>query len=86
MNTFKYPVMLVHGMGFRDRKFFCYWGRIPQTLETQGTQVYFGRQDSNGALEDNAKHLAGRIDEILAETGAEKVNIIAHSKGGLECR
>lgn len=86
MNTFKYPVMLVHGMGFRDRKFFCYWGRIPKTLETLGPRVYFGGQDSNGALEDNAKYLAGRIDKILAETGAEKVNIIAHSKGGLECR
>ena len=30
--------------------------------------------------------IAGRIDEILAESGSEKVNIIAHSKGGLDAR
>lgn len=85
-NKPKYPILLVHGMGFRDRKIFCYWGRIPKVLKSLGAQVYFGGQDSNGALEDNAKHVAKRIDEILAETGAEKVNIIAHSKGGLESR
>lgn len=77
---------MVHGMGFRDRKIFCYWGRIPEALRSLGAQVYFGGQDSNGALEDNAKHVAKRIDEILTETGAEKLNIIAHSKGGLESR
>ena len=85
-NTLKYPILLVHGMGFRDRKAFCYWGRIPKTLEALGAKVYFGGQDSNGALEDNAGHIAKRIDEILDETGARKVNIIAHSKGGLESR
>ena len=82
----KYPVLLVHGMGFRDRKSFCYWGRISKTLKSMGAHVYFGGQDSNGSLEDNAKHVAKRIDEILTETGAEKLNIIAHSKGGLESR
>ena len=85
-NTLKYPILLVHGMGFRDRKSFCYWGRIPKTLQSMGAQVYFGDQDSNGSLEDNAKQVAKRIDEILAQTGAEKLNIIAHSEGGLESR
>lgn len=85
-DTLKYPVLLVHGMGFRDRKWFCYWGRIPKVLTAMGAQVYFGGQDSNGALEDNAEHIARRIDEILTRTGAGKVNIIAHSKGGLESR
>lgn len=86
MNTLKYPILMVHGMGFRDRKLFCYWGRIPKVLRSLGAQVYFGGQDSNGSLEDNAQWVAKRIDDILAETGAEKVNIIAHSKGGLESR
>ena len=85
-NTLKHPILLVHGMGFRDRKIFCYWGRIPKTLKALGAQIYFGGQDSNGSLEDNAQCVAKRIDEILAETGSEKVNIIAHSKGGLESR
>lgn len=29
----KYPVLLVHGMGFKDYKLVNYWGRIPETLE-----------------------------------------------------
>ena len=34
----------------------------------------------------NADIIAKSLDEILAKTGAEKVNILAHSKGGLEAR
>lgn len=82
----KYPVLLVHGMGFRDRKWFCYWGRVPKLLQSMGIEVFFGGQDSNGSLEDNASCVAKRIDEVLAKTGGKKVNIIAHSKGGLESR
>ena len=82
----KYPVLLVHGMGFRDYKHIGYWGRIPNALREMGCQVFFGGQDSNADTQTNGKHLAKRIAEILAETGAEKVNIIAHSKGGLDSR
>lgn len=82
----KYPVLLVHGMGFRDRKVFCYWGRIPKLLEDMGCKVFFGHQDATADIAANGAHLAKRIDEILEETGAERVNIIAHSKGGLDSR
>lgn len=82
----KYPVLLVHGMGFRDSKLIGYWGRIPKAFLKAGCDVHLGYQDSNADIETNAAHLAQRIDQILEETGAEKVNIIAHSKGGLDCR
>jgi len=82
----KYPVLLVHGMGFRDNKLIGYWGRIPNALKEMGCRVYFGDQDSNADIETNGKHLAQRIDQILEETGAEKLHIIAHSKGGLDSR
>lgn len=82
----KYPIFMVHGMGFRDGKRLCYWGRIPKILKQNGARVFFGDQDSNGSVENNAAQLRRRLDEILSETGAEKVNIIAHSKGGLEAR
>ena len=81
-----YPVLLVHGMGFRDDKRVGYWGRIPKELKSLGCQVFYGNQDSNADIETNGKFLAQRIDEIIRETGAEKVNIIAHSKGGLDSR
>lgn len=82
----KYPILLVHGMGARDRKLLGYWGRIPKTIEKTGAKVFFGNQDSNGSLEENAKTVKKSLEAALAETGAEKVNIIAHSKGGLEAR
>ncbi len=86
LSELKYPILLVHGMGFRDYKHICYWGRIPETLEQMGCKVFFGNQDSNADIETNAHHLAKRIDEIVEKTGAQKVNIIAHSKGGLDSR
>ncbi len=82
----KNPVLLVHGMGFRDNNLIGYWGRIPKALEEMGCNVYFGHQDSNADIETNGKHLSERINRIIEETGAEKINIIAHSKGGLDSR
>lgn len=82
----RYPVLMVHGMGFRDDLPVGYWGRIPGTLEAMGCRLFYGNQDSNADIDTNGAHLAARIDVILAETGAEKVNILAHSKGGLDAR
>lgn len=82
----KYPILMVHGAGFRDLKWPLYWGRIPKALTDRGAVLYYGQQDCWASIEDNAKHLKARIGMILEETGAEKVNIIAHSKGGLEAR
>ncbi len=85
-SSLRYPILLVHGFGFRDGKRFGYWGRIPKTLEDMGCQVFYGEQDGAADTKTNGMHLARRIDQILAQTGAEKVNIIAHSKGGLDSR
>lgn len=82
----KYPILLVHGVFFRDTKFFNYWGRVPKELEKNGATIYYGNHQSALSVEDSAKELAERIEQIVKETGCEKVNIIAHSKGGLDCR
>ena len=82
----KYPIVLIHGAGFRDLKWPVYWGRIPAALEAEGASVYYGLQDCWGSVETNAAAIAGRIDRILEQTDCEKVNIIAHSKGGLDAR
>ena len=81
-----YPILLLHGMGFRDFRHINYWGRIPSALEANGGKIFYGLQDANGSVENNALQIEKRLQEILKETGAEKVNIIAHSKGGLEAR
>lgn len=82
----RYPILMVHGLGFRDWKYINYWGRIPKALKGQGASVFFGNQDSWGSIEENAITLRRTVLRILNETGAEKVNIIAHSKGGLDAR
>ena len=82
----RYPIVLIHGAGFRDLKWPVYWGRIPKALQQRGASVFYGLQDCWGSVETNAEAIAQRIDAILAETGCEKVNIIAHSKGGLDAR
>ncbi len=82
----KYPVVLIHGAGFRDRKYLNYWGRIPKALMNNGCSIFYGHQDSWATIENNAIIIKNRIEKIIEETGTEKVNLIAHSKGGLESR
>ncbi len=82
----RYPVLLVHGVFFRDRKLLNYWGRIPAELEANGCTVCYGNQQSAQSVARSAQELSERIKEICEQTGCGKVNIIAHSKGGLDSR
>lgn len=82
----KYPILMVHGVFFRDFRYFNYWGRIPAALENNGATVFYGNHQSAAAVEVSGQELSERILQITNETGCEKVNIIAHSKGGLDCR
>ena len=82
----RYPVLLVHGVFFRDRKFPNYWGRIPEELIRNGAEIYYGEHESAASVADAGRELAARIREIAVSTGCGKVNVIAHSKGGLDCR
>lgn len=82
----RYPVVMVHGIFFRDWQYLNYWGRIPRELKKNGATVYYGRQQSSLCIADSAAELQAEIQRVLHETGAEKVNIIAHSKGGLDAR
>ena len=82
----RYPFVMVHGIGFRDLRFFNYWGRIPLILKKHGATIFYGHNKAWGSLEENARLIAESIDKALAQTNCEKVNLIAHSKGGLDCR
>jgi triacylglycerol lipase len=83
----KYPVILVHGIAAHDRRAIInFWGRIPEKLREKGIKVFLGNTDSWGDYDSNAKILKNTIEKTLLETKTEKVNIIAHSKGGLDSR
>ncbi len=82
----KYPIVLVHGVFFRDNQLFDYWGRIPRTLKSHGAVIHYGCHQSALSVKESARELSYRIKLIVERSGCEKVNIIAHSKGGLDCR
>jgi triacylglycerol lipase len=83
----KYPLILVHGAGLRDKTFgINYWGRIPRYLAERGVKVYYGGTGAWNVIEKNGETLKQTVRSVLAKTGAEKVVIIAHSRGGLEAR
>ena len=85
MNT-RYPIVLVHGLAMKDTFFMKSFGRIDRILRIQGYTVYKSGVDAVGSVESNAGQLKAEVEEILRETGADKVNIIAHSKGGLDAK
>lgn len=85
MNT-RYPIVLVHGLGMKDTFYMRSWGRIDRVLRARGCTVYKSNVDAFGTVENNAAQLKAEIAAILAQTGAEKVNLIAHSKGGLDAK
>lgn len=82
----KYPVVLVHGMVIKDFKFYRAFRRIRNVLMHKNVCFYVTNQDGVGTVENNAFQLKEEILNILKKEGAEKVNIIAHSKGGLDSR
>ncbi|OUQ21350.1 triacylglycerol lipase [Lachnoclostridium sp. An14] len=82
----KYPILMVHGVFFRDFQYFNYWGRIPKELEENGATIYYGNHQSAASVETSGEELASRIWEIVEETGCGRVNVITHSKGGLDTR
>ena len=84
--TSRYPIILVHGVLLKDFKFFKAFGRIEKILKNAGFKVYTAKTDGFGTVETNAGQLRAFVNDIRQREGAEKVNLIAHSKGGLDAR
>nr|MCR5617718.1 triacylglycerol lipase [Clostridiales bacterium] len=82
----KYPLLMVHGIFFRDFKRFNYWGRVPAELIKNGATIYYGNHESAETVEKSAMKLVDRIREIVEKENCGKLNIIAHSKGGLDMK
>ena len=82
----KYPIILAHGIVLKDFKFFKAFGRIEKRLKAEGYVVYTADTDGFGAIETNAEQLKSYICSVMEKHNADKVNVIAHSKGGLDAR
>lgn len=86
MEKTKYPVVLVHGMMVKDFPFWPAFRGITDFLRGQDVTVYTSDQDGLGTVANNALQLKAEILKVLEKENCDKVNIIAHSKGGLDAR
>ncbi len=88
LETTRYPVLLVHGYAGIDTYFgvLDYFYDIHDPLEALGYDIRTPVTDPIATSERRADQLAEQVDEILVESQARRVNIIAHSQGGVDAR
>ena len=83
----KYPIVLVPGvMGFDSLLGIDYWYRIPAELREDGAKVYVVQLSAFNSTEARGEQLLAQVRQIIAATGAGKVNLIGHSHGGPTAR
>lgn len=80
------PVLLVHGWN-EDASI---WGKWEELLKKDGIPYYpvtFHESDDKcGAALGHATELGEQVQAVKKQTGSSHVNIVAHSKGGLDAR
>lgn len=83
----KYPIVLAHGfLGFDSILIVDYWPGVVETLEDDGATVFVTVVSTVNSSQARGEQLLAQIEEILAITGADKVNIMGHSQGSLDAR
>ena len=82
----KYPIILAHGIAAKQMRVLNAFGKISHELENEGYKVYIADTDGFGSVENNAKQLKKFSLRVMEECGCDKVNIIGHSKGGLDSK
>ena len=85
-NSTTLPVLLIHG----HMEDATVWNKWVDLLKKDGISAYpitFKQSDDGcGSATEHAKELSNIIRQIKKETRQNKVNIVAHSKGGLDAR
>jgi pimeloyl-ACP methyl ester carboxylesterase len=80
------PVILVHGY-FEGPSVWNEWQELLQNKSIKSFPVTFQQsEDECGSANDHANELGEKINEVKMKTGEDKVNIVGHSKGGLDAR
>ena len=79
----RYPIVLVHGLfGFDNIGPVDYFYGIASALRSGGADVYVTQVSAANSTEVRGEQLLVQVKQILAATGASKVNLIGHSHGG----
>jgi triacylglycerol lipase len=84
----RYPIVLIHGLSGFDTAALVidYWYKIPRALTRDGAEVYVTISSAFNSSEERGEQVLEQVEEILAISGASKVNLIGHSQGGLDAR
>ncbi|MCG6577806.1 triacylglycerol lipase [Pseudomonas sp. AF32] len=83
----RYPLVLVPGMlGFIRLVLYPYWYGIVSALRQRGAVVVAVKISPLHSSEVRGEQLLAQIEQILRQTGAQKVNLIGHSQGALTAR
>ena len=78
----RYPIVLVHGIfGFDSALGVDYFYGIPSALRSDGAKVYVAQVSAANSHEVRGEQLLAQVRNILAVTGASKVNLVGHSQG-----
>lgn len=84
-NSTQLPILLIHGYGERSDVWDSWMNWLDQDSLSNVYPINF-TNDRCGSSQEHAIELEDKINDILIETGGEKVNVVAHSKGGLDTR
>src|SRR5690606_2987038 len=76
----RYPIVLAHGMaGFDNIGPLDYWYGIPGDLRSRGASVQLTHVYSFQSSEVRGEQLLQQVQEILAITAAQRVNLVGHN-------
>ncbi len=83
----KYPIVLVHGLfGFDSIGSYDYFYGVANALRSGGASVYLVQVSAANSTEVRGEQLLTQVQQILAVSGASKVNLIGHSHGSPTAR
>ena len=79
------PVLLIHGYASNA----LVWREWEERLNDRGIPAHavtFSGDDECGTSEEHADELIQIVEDFKTDTQRDKINIVAHSKGGLDAR
>ncbi|MCB9639737.1 MAG: hypothetical protein H6727_12660 [Myxococcales bacterium] len=88
LETTRYPIVFMHGFMGTDKYFgfLDYFYKIKPFLEEKGYSVFTPVVQPIASSSTRVLSLKQQIDGYFQQTGARKMNMIAHSQGGVDGR